>query len=263
MIIIDAAVTFDERHPRIGWHNLVTEDNVTATEEDADHPVTLLANPATYLYWKGETTGEQFVTVAFGSSLTVNYVGIARHNFGTTGAQYIVEYSTNGSTWTPLTDITTAPDDDRVIINEFVDTAATHIRLRIDPGSAIPEIGVLYVGSMLRLQRRIYVGHTPLPFGRVTTVSTGVAEDGQFLGRVLRRRMYESAVSMKNLTAAWYRSDLDPFFEAAAETPFFWSWRPDGFPNECGFAWLTNDPKVSNQRSNGMMEVDFSMQGIL
>lgn len=250
-------------NPRIGWHNIVTEANVFADLEDPDFPAVNLANPATYLKWKGEsTTSEQSVGVTLSPAQTVNYFAIARHNLGTIGAEYVFEYSTNGSTWTPLT-APQVPANDNVLMHEFPDTFASHFRLLMTSNADAPEIAVLYIGQILRLERRIYVGHAPIVFGRDTTVSVGVSEEGEFLGRVVRRRMYQSAVTMGNLTPAWYRTYLDPFFHAAAAIPFFWAWRPGGYPLEVGYAWLEGDGKMSNQRPNGMVEMSFQMQGIL
>lgn len=257
----DIASGINGNNPRIGYHNLVTAANVAAETEDPDFPATNLANPATYLKWRADSsTSDVSVGVTLSPANTVNYFAIAGHNLGTIGAEYVFEYF-NGSTWADLT-TPAIPANDYAIIHEFPDTFASQFRLRITATGDPPEIAVLYVGSILRLQRRIYVGHTPIVFGRDSTVSSGFSEEGQFLGRVVRRRMYQSSVSMQNLTASWYRTYLDPFFHAAVATPFFWAWRPSTYPTEVGYAWLTSDGAMSNQRSNGMVQMDFKMQGI-
>ena len=53
-----------------------------------------------------------------------------------------------------------------------------------------------------------------------------------------------------------------PFIVASKEVPFFFAWRPASYPRETGFAWMTNNPKPSNQRSNGMMQISLSMGGV-
>jgi hypothetical protein len=199
--------------------------------------------------------------VALSAAETVNYVGIASHNLGSTGASYVLQYSTDGLIWTDAIDQRMAADD-AAILHEFDDVTARWYRLSLTPGSAVPSIAVLYIGRVLRLERRIYVGHTPIVYGRRYTVSSNYSENGQFLGRVLRRTTLSSSVSMENITPSFYRTDVDPFFQAASVTPFFFAWRPSDYPREVGFAWLTGDPEVTNQRPNGMMQIGFSMQGI-
>ena len=251
----------DAPNPRIGWHNLVTENNVAADEEDTDYPVENLANPVTYLYWKGTSTDPQSVTVTLSEAQTVNYIGVARHNFGSTGAQYVVESSANGSDWTELHD-PRVPANDFALIHEFDDEFAQYFRVTITPGSAAPQIAVLYVGQITRLQRKVYVGHTPFPFGKKTTVSSGFSEDGQFLGRIVRRKTYESAISLSNLTPAWVRSELQPFLDASDERPYFWAWKPATYPLEVGYAWKMGDADVSNALPNGFMTASWRFQGI-
>lgn len=260
-VVLSAADSIDGRNPRIGWHNLVAPDNVSADEEADDEPVVNIANEATYLRWRGTSLSEQSVTLTLTNAEDVNYFAIAKHNLGSSGATIVFQSSTDGVAWT---DVTTPQvlSTDYVVINEFDAVFARFYRLRITPGDAVPSIAVLYIGMTLVLQRRIYVGHTPFPFGRSTTVSNGRSESGEFLGRTLRRQFLESSVDLQNLTPLWYRQKMEPFVQAATTRPFFWCWRPSQYPDECGYAWLSNDVKMSNQRPNGMVQVSFQMQGV-
>src|SRR5690606_15165039 len=125
--------------------------------------------------WRGTSTAEQAVTVSLSSAQEVNYFAIARHNLGSTGATLSFEASTDGSTWSEVTPPQVL-NSDHVVIHEFDPVFARYFRLLITPGSAAPAIAVLYIGTTLVLQRRIYVGHTPLPYGRNTLVSNGRSE---------------------------------------------------------------------------------------
>jgi hypothetical protein len=121
---------------------------------------------------------------------------------------------------------------------------------------------VVYCGKLLVLQRRIYVGHTPGNYGRTSKVINAKSENGSFLGRIVLNEMTKTSVALENLTPDWYRTYFDPFVTAAREDPFFWAWRPSSYPAECGYAWLTNDPKPNNSLPNGMMQVSFEISGI-
>jgi hypothetical protein len=251
----------DGRNPRIGWHNLATQSNVFADQEDDDHPVKNIGNQATFLYWKGTSSAAQTVGVGLAGAETVNYLALARHNFGTIAADYTIESSTNGTDWTALTDSRILPNDNS-LIHEFEDEFASSFRLNIASASGIPEIGVLYLGRILKLSRTIYVGHTPITYGRRSDVTNNFSEDGQFLGRVVRNRMYESSVSMQNIAPDFYRDEIDPFFHESVEMPFFIAWRPSSYPTETGYVWMKGDPSMANQRPNSMVEIDFQFQGI-
>jgi hypothetical protein len=261
-MIILPPVPVDSEHGRIGWHNLVTTENVEATSADVGFPALNLANPTTFQLWRGAAIGSATVTVLFGDLTQVDYVGVARHNFGSAGIGYTLQGTVDGSIWTDL-DTPQAPNDDGVIIHEFTSAELLGVRLVLGAGSAKPQAAVLHVGRITVLQRRIYVGHRPIPYARDTTVSTGMSESGQFLGRTTIRQMFRTQVQLSNLTPEWYRDTLEPYAAVAAVQPFFWAWRPNPYPFEVAYCWATEDPEVNNERANGMMSFALNMQGVL
>jgi hypothetical protein len=246
----------------IGYRNILNRDNTTSSSEDAEHPVVNLVNNTTHQFWEAEDDADQWVRIADASANVVDYFALAKHNLGSTGATITLQKSADGSSWTDVVDAV-APGNDYSIMYRFEAQSANFWRLLIASGTAAPQIAVMHLGALLVLQRRLYVGHTPLPLGRWANTVSGASENNQFLGRVTKARGLKSAVSLQNLTPAWYRTDLDPFFEAAMEnTAFFWAWRPADYPTEVGYAWLDGDVNVSNQRPNGMMQASFSMKGV-
>jgi hypothetical protein len=251
----------NDNNPRIGWHSLVTTSNVTADEAAAGFPVTNLATPITSLRWKGETTGVQTVEIDCGAAEEVNYFGIAGHNFGTDGTNIKLQSSTNGSSWSDVTTARVLPND-YAFMEEFADVDVRYYRLHMTPATLVPQLSVLYIGRVLRMQRRLYVGHKPVTLNRQTTVSSGVSESGQFLGRVKQRQMLQGRADFRNITPDWYRDTFDPFVLAAEETPFFFAWRPSGYPYEVGFMWFDSDPEMTNDLANGMVSLSMSMNGM-
>jgi hypothetical protein len=243
-------------NPRIGWHNIITEDNLSSDEADAAYPISNLLNPATYLRWRGVSTDPQAITIA--EAATVNYFAIAGHNLGT--ATLTFQASDDGEEWSDYAEV--LPGSDNVFMYEMDNITASFFGLLITPGALVPEIAVLHVGRVLRLPQKIYVGHSPMTLARKSEVSTGRSENGQFLGRVLRSEAVETEVALRHLPAAWYRLFFEPFAEHSVEGAFFFAWRPQSYASEVGYAWSKNDIAPSNQLSNGMMQVSLSLQGI-
>lgn len=170
--------------------------------------------------------------------------------------------SLDALTWTQLV-APVVPTDDSPLIVRFTPTSAyAAVRLRLGAGSAIPQAASFYVGKLLVLPRTIYVGHTPITLGRQTNVVAGISENGQFLGRVIVGSSRKNQLPIKNIRPDWYRSEFDPFVVAAQEDPFFFAWRPDTYPLEVGYSWLTGDPVPSNLLPNGMMQVSLDMGAI-
>jgi|GEM_PF-786994 len=247
------ATDFNANNPVIGYDSSVTSSSITADSEATDFPATNMANTSTGEYWESAIDTVQYVTVAFTSQL-VNYVGIAAHNL--VGATYEIEYKVGAGSWTAV-GVALIPDDNSAIMWYFEDTTADNWRIKITPVSGTnPKIGVVYIGTVLRLQRRVYVGHTPINYGRQTSVQTGLSEVGDYLGRVVKKRVLKSSVKQENISQSFYRSDIEPFVKHAdvESEPYFFAWRPSSYPLEIGYCWNTRNIVPSNQRANGMME---------
>lgn len=246
--------------PVIGYHNLLNRVNATADSSMANFPVSNLANPSTILRWESLTTDPQYITLSFDYNEPLDYVAIARHNFGSGNIAASIEIS-DGVDWLTVVE-DTIPANDNPIIFRFEPRTMLAIRMRMIPNDVPPRIAVMYVGKLLVIQRRIYVGHTPLQMGRSATVVNGRSESGDFLGRIVLTESLSNGVELKNLTPDWYRTFMDPFIEASKEVPFFFAWRPFDYRHEVGFAWMTNEPIPVNQRGNGMMQVTLQLGGI-
>jgi len=207
-------------------------------------------------------TGDQYVTITISTPDEIDYVGIAKHNLGTGLIPVSIEGSIGDSPeWFELVGDVILPDDAPAVFR-FTPQSLSAIRIRFQEGDLAPEAAVVYVGRLLVLQRRIYVGHTPINYGRRVTIVNGRSESGNFLGRIVVGETRATAVNLQNITPTWYRENLDPFISASKEVPFFFVWRPTAYPRECGFAWMANEPVPVNQRANGMVQIDMQLGGI-
>lgn len=252
----------DLNAPAIGWHNLVLFNGIVADSEDPNFPAALMANAATTYRWLSLITATQYVTISVAADEMVDYVGLARHNLGSGEIRITVQAFVSG-VWTDVSDPMT-PSTDAPLMLVFPEQLADSWRLKLEPlGGIEPTIAVVYLGRLLRLQRRIYVGHTPLPYGRQTEFTNSIMESGDFQGRIELKRRLTTSVNLQNLTPSWYRNYLDPFISLGRNTAFFWAWRPYTYPTEVGYGWLTNDPNPVNQRGNGMMQVNLGIGGLV
>lgn len=253
-------------NPIIGYKNLITTLNISSTTEDTDYPATNLANPSTNLHWEGLTASpeeDEYITMALNTAELVDYVGIAKHNFYSDQIEVSLEVLNDDSPagWDEIVS-GVIPSSDGPLLFRFTPQAVTSIRIRMRPGDAAPQVAVVYAGALLVVQRRIYVGHTPITYGRNTNVVNAMSESGNFLGRVVLNETRGTNISFENLTADWYRTYFEPFVAACNEIPFFFAWRPDAYPNEVGYLWLTEDPQPNNSLPNGMMAVSLKVNGI-
>src|SRR5690606_30139707 len=87
MIILPDDATLPD-NPRLGWRNLVTPGNVSASSEATGFPALNLGNETTFQIWRAAAAETVGITADLGGVVTVDYVGIARHNFGSEGYSY-------------------------------------------------------------------------------------------------------------------------------------------------------------------------------
>jgi len=252
--------------PLIGYRTVTGAATVTATSAVDAQPITLALNKSTAEKWKASSVADQTIEVEPGSAVTLDYVGIAAHNLGTAGATVRVEGATEVDAYDDPDyfdlDVDIMPADDCAILLRFEKQEYIAIRVLIEDASAAPEIGILYVGELLPMQRNLYVGHTPANLALNTTIAAGVSEGGSFLGQIEARRTLRTNVQIDNVTPSWYRTTFRPFTLVARTTPFFWAWRPSSYPNEVVFGWTTTDISPTNTLPNGYMSFEFGFEGI-
>lgn len=253
----------DLNAPLIGYINYITTANIVASEASvAGYPVSNLANSSTAAFWRSSNTNTQYLTATIGGLYQIDYIGIARHNFGSAAIAVSVEIQDEPlGAWTEIVaDSLLANNNARIF--RFNPQFCYAIRLKLAAGTAAPQAAVVYIGKLLSVQQRIYVGHSPITLNRRVEVVNGMSESGNYLGRIITGSNLTTSASFTHLDPRWYRLQFDPFVVAAQNQPFFFAWRPFSYPNETGFAWLTNDPSPSNMLPNGMMQVSLEMSGV-
>ena len=238
------------------FENIVNFDTVTATSQTLANPITNIANPATAYTWEASSTATQIITIQ-SDGREIDYVGIARHNLNQAGLTVSIKY--NGITVSPAQGVS----NNQAILFLLNPASPTSIEITISGAVTSPRIAVLYVGKALKLERNIYVGHTPITYGRDRKTINGLSENGQYLGEIVVSKSNTTGVKLENLTPEFYRNELDPFFAAVPRVPCFWAWRPDSYPAEVGYAWVEGEAGMSNQRSNGMVECSWTFRGIV
>ena len=256
--LLAATVAYPFTNARIGHHTITRDGTLTASTDQTGSPAYAAGLPNTYESWIPNEV-PAWIQVDHGSSIVCDYIGIAAHDIGTTGANIAVQYSSDGISWSDAVTSTAFTDDTPIMIF-FDEINARYWRLYIT--GAIPTIGVWYVGKALAMQRAVYGGHSPITLSRNNTVRANTSEGGQFLGRYIVRSSVETTAKFQHLTASWYRSYFDKFVLSARQYPFFFAWRPTDYPREVAYAWTTGDIRPANMGIGDLMEVSFNMKGI-
>jgi len=249
---------FPLTHARIMYDNLVTDSTVIASAV-AGFDSDAVQSYDTYDRWMPPSVPAS-LRIDFGSAKSLDYIFIASHNLGSTGAAFVTESSIDGVTWTPTNDEQIRADNNAIALL-FENRPARYIRLRITSALATPKIGVIMAGLALQMQRPIYGGHTPITLSRETEIRPSTSEGGQWLGRSVVRRGYVGRYSWQHLTADWVREFFSPFIDRARFQPFGIAWRPGKFPTEAAYVWTDGDIRPSNMGIKDYMQVDMNVIG--
>lgn len=251
--------------PILGWHNLVQPSNVSASWSAANFPASNLGNPNTASRWQSDRATTQHVTFDIQSAEPVDYVGIARHNLASIRAIVSVQIQRSGqTTWTTVFEERILPTDGPAILR-FEPQPVDGVRLRIEAAEAPPSIAVAYVGKLLVMERGLQQGHVPAHLASQDEIVTGLAESGDYLGRVVTQRALSTGVSFRYLRKTWFDANMLPFTRIARERPFFFAWMPQDYPDEAAFCWTTSDlrPEAEMLASGVHMHLDFQMSALV
>ena len=255
-LVLSPVVELNNNAGIIGYLNVANVDTISATSSTAENPITNIVNPATAFRWEASSVATQTITINV-SGQEVDYIGIARHNLNQIGLTVTIKY--DGVTVVSGINVS---DNQAILYLQNV-AAPDAVQIIISGATVAPSIAVLYVGKSIRLERNIYVGHTPITYGRNRTTINGVSENGQYLGEIVVRETNKTSVSLSNLTPDWYRNTLDPYFALSPRVPCFWAWRPTTYASEVGFCWIEGEPQMSNQLSNGMVSANWTFKGLV
>ena len=257
------------RKPCIGWDNRLYDVTLSGAAA-VGFPAIAARTYQTYEGW-APTGGTGNLTATMSTSITLGYVGAL---FMSTPDSATVQLYIDGE---PIGFGVPAQGPVMWLLD---DASATVVTIEVQ-GMTSGFVANLSAGPRLELPSKLYVGHTPITYGRDTVRTSGLSESGQYLGTIERRRSVATGVSMSNVEPQTYRDEIDAFVAQAQIRPHYWAWRSviPGLDvlatlspeinvdvttprTEVGYVTVPNAPTVSNEKSNGMMQIGWSLAGI-
>lgn len=247
-------------NPYLGWRNVVAFDNVTSEHEDADFPITNIANPSTSNRWLSDSSLAQWILVEDldGES---DYVAFAGHNLGTIGAEITVE----GEISSVFSEIFSGvvPADDSPLMIRFPKAAYTSIRVNIGASSSPPFVSVMFAGALIVIPTGISPGYTPISEGFNTELVGGRSASGEYLGYITVGSYRESRTPLKLLPRAFYEDTFREFVKAANNgDAFFFAWSPVLRPEQTGYCSFSGVAQPVISQSDGRYDISLPLVGI-
>lgn len=253
----------DAHYPLLGWHNQVTFSRVSAESEAAGYPATNLANPSTANRWVSASTAEQLVTVDTLDG-TIDYVGIARHNFGSADIAVSVEVITAepGAVWTEVA--SAAPASDEPLVFRLEAGLYIGMRLRLAPGGGVPpSAAVLFVGELIAVRPGLRTGFSPAREARDVDLVQGMSISGEYLGAIVEGSALSDSLEFELMDPDFYDEFVRDFVRGASDgAPFFFVWDPATHPDDATFNWLTRGARPVVSQTTGEIKLTLSIGGL-
>lgn len=259
------------RFPRVCYQTYtfaLTDAAVTASTEITGAPKDAPLRPDTAEYWEASALPATW-EIDLGSTVNVDYAGIAGHDIGSNGASVKIETSLGDFTGSPLTQVWTefgtevAPDDDSALLYLDDVRTARYARITLTGAGSVPHIAVFYIGVALAMEREADGGgFQPITMARQTELHQSLSRGGQFLGQGFRRTGLSAGVSFKHLDPAWYRANFDAFAKHARNLPYFFAWWPEQYTEDVAFVWTPDDITPAYMGVKDLMQVNWNMNGV-
>lgn len=250
---------FPDTHGVIQYENDLINSTITSNIGDGSSTVT----PNTFDRWVVDSLVAPFAVTDYllPSNRNVNTFCIGGHNMG--GKNLTVSFFTSDTDIPDPANLvgSVVVDNNKPIMFAISDRDVLKVRLLIEgSGGESFYISNVSVGYGLQLQRPVYGGVNPAPLNAVTDYFNNRSESGEWIGRTIRRRGFDSSINMVRITPEWYREYFQPFVESAKTTPFFYSWRPGDYPEDVVYCWTESDIKPSNSGKREFMNLSFPIK---
>ena len=241
------------KNARIGYKNLL----VASTTAEAQK----MLIPNTFERYR-PTAGAKTIKFQLSTSAEIDFIGIAAHNAATQdgGVDILLQYATTiGGALTAIDNVQLSTNGAFMLLIDPVTVA--EIAITFNAATLGLELGVIYAGKSLEMQRSIYGGNSPIDLNAKTEYQSTMSDSGQFLGRSIVRQGVKTSFSWQHLKDDWVRNTFMPFVNSAKTTPFFMMWKPELY-DQAVFGYTTDDVKLSNMGGgHKLMTASFNMTG--
>lgn len=277
-------------NPIILYRNIFDSDTLAVTSTASGYDKDNLKDFRSYTKWKASSTAAQYITAQVGSTsyltslagssikaLDGSYIkslkqageympdciGIFNHNLFTIGADITIEYSSNGTDFTALESFKVSSDNILLkTINESGESGS-YWRIKLSGMSAVPEIGILMLGTRLDFP---WPPVSPVANQETIRLSSEYSEAGHLLGSVIAH--YPKTIPHKwtKFTRSWLDGYFQPFWDSHAKLlrPFFYAWDLINRPGDVFFVHI--DPEMLYQVPFSTLnygdELQLNMKGV-
>lgn len=241
--------------------------SVTPTSQRSGFSVENCYDWYTTTYWSPTfASGYAYFQAEFSSAVSADYLAIYRHNLGSVGGTFYVEYSHDnwGTYFLASTSTLITAADNELKISSFASVTARYWRVVFNLSTATPFfVGVVMLGRKTHLYRGMIAGFTVPRHGRKNDIVNQKTEGGQFVGRVKTSQGARTSINFKHVTQSWVRVIWEPFVKHAELYPFLFSWNHDTYPQDAVYCVTDGEIPHISINDNHHHDINLPVQCLL
>lgn len=226
----------DLNHPRFCFHKWPVTVTATPGVDGADED--WLDDGDTWSLWQA-SSGTATITLAFGQTRAIDYVGIAAHDLDEAGSSVTIEVDTGTGYATHENLSSIAIDDDSALLFFLGPIEVDGVRISISGGTA-PTIGVAQAGLSMELPRMSSYTALPISESDQTRLKFAQAVKGAVLGQVVEGAELAFSIDIQHLSEDFRRATGDTSWANFRDhvrngKPFFVASKPRKYPDDVAY----------------------------
>lgn len=215
-----------------------------------------LKDGETWSVWQATSTTAQ-INLVFSEALTVDYIAIAAHNLGATGAAVRPAFqASSGGSYAVAADLPShSPNEDSAIVWLFEPRVVWGVQLQITGGSAAPAIAVYQSGQSWEFPRASVFTGLPISESDQIRYRQRTSLNGDILGRAVEGAGLQFSVEINNLAETFRASAKWQAFREHIKNSgsFFIAPKPLSYPSDVAYAQLTDQPRFERTKPNKLL----------
>lgn len=257
-LALQDGITQADYLPRICYANHYLDGTVTASTEQADHPIDMALDPFTDTAWIGDTGQASWWARVSKAGATADYVAITAWDLS--GLNIQLQSSDDGGTvWDNVGDPVMTTD--RVLVLMF--DQAQHDDWRVlFTGSVPPQVINLSLGVAMVAEVGFRPGFEPPRQARHNTIKNNTTDQGHLVGRSVQKRGIKTRLEFVNVSQSWERGEWEPFLDHFETRPAYLVWSPVQWPDEAAYIWADRDPDKPRYSTTMLQTVGVNVAGI-
>lgn len=250
--------------PRVCYHTFAATG--TASGSLSGTSPAWVTDGETWSVWTADAATATLM-LSFGQAVSIDYLGVAAHTLGSTGASVRPSFQTSsGGAFAYQDDVISHdPADDSAILWMMNRRSVWGVRFNISGGAAAASIAVAQAGQALEFPRLSRFTGQPISEGRMVRYRHQTSVRGDVIGRAVEGADLSFDLTISNLPEA-FRADPAAIswkgFRSHIENtgPFFVAAKPFTYPDDVAYARVTDQPRFQRVIPNKWVSGEVTLQ---